>query len=137
MNKVQVEHRVYLISYHRQSFYGFWKSILENPPCKKPETPRNKQFSYELEPKYDGEMHELYLHLIGFAEDLDGVEKQLAKYKLARLEPAQSPEFIVLIIDQVPDHGATHMFQTFCIKKHFRIKGKEIHRDGRVLKTYR
>ncbi|MHA1278161.1 MAG: hypothetical protein ACTSQI_11520 [Candidatus Helarchaeota archaeon] len=134
---MEIEHRLYLISYHKQSFYGFWKSILENPPCKKPNTPRTKQFSYELEPKYDGKLHELYLHLIGFSEDLDGVEKQLAKFKIARLEPIEAPERIVLIMDQEPDHGAIYMFRKFCFEKNFQLKGKELHRDGRIVKTYR
>lgn len=135
---MEIEARHYLLSYHKQSWYGFWKAILDNPPCKKPGAPRNKQFSYELEAVYNhGSKHELYLHLIGPALDLDDVEKQLAKYKIARLEPASNPTHLVLIMDQIPDRGAMYIFYEFCRDKNFRIKGREIHKDGRVLKVSR
>ncbi len=134
---MEVQHRKYLLSYHKHSFYGFWKSILDNPPCKKPNTPRNKQFSYELEAEHDGTKHVLYLHLIGGSDDLNGVEKQLAKYKIARLEPTTNPDHLILILDRVPDMGAMYIFYEFCRVKGFQIRGKEIHQEGRVLKTYR
>ncbi|MFX1296378.1 MAG: hypothetical protein ACFFD2_16185 [Promethearchaeota archaeon] len=135
----EIQHRKYLLSYHKQSFYGFWKSILDNPPCKPPNSHRNKQFSYELESIYNGTKHELYLHLIGAPVDLNKIEKQLAKYKIARLEPTKSPEYIILIIDSDPNHGSIHIFQEFCRNKGYHIKGKEIHRgkEDPVLKTYR
>ncbi len=131
---MEILSRHYLLSYHKQSFYGFWKSILDNPPCKKPETPRNKQFEYELEAINDGTNHILYLHLIGAVEDLDGVEKQLSKYKIARIEP---PNLLILIVDTMPDMGAMHMFSKFCQEKEFYIKGKEIHKKDSVVKAYR
>ncbi|TFG04761.1 MAG: hypothetical protein EU536_03895 [Promethearchaeota archaeon] len=129
-------HRRYLLSYHKQSFYGFWKSILDNPPCKRSGDARNKQFSYEFETKYDGNYHELYLDLIGDTLDLDLIESQLAKYKIARLEPVDQPTSLVLIIDYTPHPSALYIFYEFCRDKDFFIRGKEIHQDGRVLKTY-
>lgn len=120
----EIQHRRYLLSYHRQSFYGFWKSILDNPPCKPPNSPRNKQFSHELEAIYDGEKHELYLHLIGASIDLDSVEKQLAKYKIARLE---SPNHLILIVDQIPHPNSIYMFLEFCRDKDYQLKGKKIY----------
>lgn len=129
----EIQHRRYLLSYHKQSFYGFWKSILDNPPCKKPNTPRNKQFSYELEAIYNGEKHELYLHLIGAPDNLDGVEKQLAKYKIARIESQNS---LVLILDEIPHPSSIYIFKEFCREKGFQIKGHEIHQEDRVLRIY-
>ena len=134
---MEIQHRRYLISYHKHSFFGFWKSILDNPPCKKPGTARNKHFSYELEAVHDGTKHVLYLDLMGDPIDLDGVEKQLAKYKIARLEPANQPDSLVLIIDRTPDSGATHIFREYSRSKGLVIKGKEIHYADRVLKVSR
>ncbi|MHA1266117.1 MAG: hypothetical protein ACTSRS_12870 [Candidatus Helarchaeota archaeon] len=133
---MEIQHRKYLLSYHRQSFYGFWKSILDNPPCKKPGSARNKQFSYEFETVFTGTHHELYLDLMGTPADLDGVEKQLAKYKIARLEPPNQPTHLVLIVDRTPHPSALHIFYEFCSDKGYKLKGKEIHQDGHVLKTY-
>ncbi|NVM55008.1 MAG: hypothetical protein HWN66_14985 [Candidatus Helarchaeota archaeon] len=134
---MELQHRNYLLSYHKHSFYGFWKSILDNPPCKPPNSQRNKQFSYELEAIVRGEKHELYLHLIGLPSDLDEVEKQLAKFKIARLEPSNQPTHLVLITDRTPEPSARYMFLDFCRDKGFQIKGKEIHHEDRVLKSYR
>ncbi len=134
---MEIQHRRYLLSYHKSSFYGFWKSILDNPPCMKPGTARNKQFSYELEAIHDGANHLLYLDLMGDPIDLGGVEKQLAKYKIARLEPPGEPDSLVLIVDRSPDSGATHMFRAYCRNKGLVIKGKEIHHEDRVLKVSR
>ena len=129
----EIEHRKYLLSYHKQSFYGFWKSLLDSPPCKPPSSPRNKDFSYELE-AIVSEKHELFLHLIGGTYDLNAVEKQLAKYKIARIEAHHQ---IVLITDRMPDFSAVHMFQQFCLDKGYRIRGKEIYQDDRIIKTYK
>ena len=134
---MELDHRLYLLSYHKHSFYGFWKSLLDNPPCKKPNYPRNKQFSYELEAIREVDKHILYLHLIGDPNDLDGVEKQLAKFKIARLEPPNQPDSLVLIVDRSPDSGATHIFREFSRSKGLVIKGREIHHADRVLKVQR
>jgi hypothetical protein len=130
MNEIQ--HRRYLLSYHKQSFYGFWKSILDNPPCMPAHAARNKQFSYELEAIYT-DKHELYLDLLGAPQDLNGVEKQLAKFKIARLEPSN---WLVLILDCHPHPSALYMFFEFCRDKGYQIKGQEIYRDNSVIKTY-
>jgi hypothetical protein len=131
-----IEHRRYLLSYHTQSFYGFWKSLLDNPPCKPPNSTRNKQFSYEFEAIYDKaeQKHELYLDLMGGTSDLNGVEKQLAKYKVARLEP---PNHLVLIMDENPHPNSIYIFLDFCRVKGYFLKGREIHQNDRVLKIYR
>jgi hypothetical protein len=130
---MEIEHRRYLLSYHKQSFYGFWKSIMDNPPCKPPGSPRNKEFSYELEQVF-GEKHELYLHLIGESSDLNTVEKQLSKFKIARLEPLNR---LVFISNEEVHPSALYMFLEFCRDKDFMFLGKEIHRENRMVKIYR
>jgi hypothetical protein len=130
---MEIQHRRYLLSYHKQSFYGFWKSIMDNPPCKPPGSARNKEFSYELEQAF-GDRHELYLHLIGESSDLDKVEQQLAKFKIARLE---SPNRLVFISNEDVHPSALYMFLEFCRDKDYLFIGQEIYRDNRLIKLYR
>lgn len=130
---MEIQHRRYLLSYHKQSFYGFWKSIMDNPPCKPPGSPRNKEFSYEFEQIF-GDRQELYLDLIGEGRDLDGVEKQLSKFKIARLEPSNH---LVFISNEEVHPSALYMFLEFCRDKDFIFLGKEIHRENRIIKIYR
>ena len=130
---MEIQHRQYLLSYHKQSFYGFWKSIMDNPPCKPPGSQRNKVFSYELEQVFS-DRHELYLHLVGEVWDLDKVEKQLAKFKIARLEP---PNRLIFISNEEVHPSALYMFLEFCRDKEYIFLGKELHQENRVVKMYR
>jgi len=129
---MEIQHRRYLLSYQKQSFYGFWKSIMDNPPCKPPDSLRNKDFSYELEQIF-GDKHELYLHLVGESSELNKVEQQLAKFKIARLEPSNR---LVFISNEDVHPSALYMFLEFCRDKDFIFLGKEIHRENRVIKIY-
>ena len=106
---------------------------MDNPPCKPPGAARNKEFSYELEQSF-GDKHELYLHLIGETSDLDKVEQQLAKFKIARLE---SPNRLIFISNEEVHPSALYMFLEFCRDKDYLFIGKEIYQDNRLIKLYR
>jgi len=108
-----IEHRKYLLYYGPESWsYGFWKSIFTNPPCKKPGTPKNKQYEFEITIEGD-RMKEIYLQLIGESEDLDKVEYQLAKYKIARIEDDRK----MTIITEYHPMLNLDMFYKFCLEK--------------------
>ena len=116
-------HRRYLISYGGPPWImGYWKKLLDNPPCKKPDAVRNKQFSYELE-MVRGPKNILYLHLIGFDDELDEVEEQLAKYKIARIEKGN--EMILILDSKFSYHNSVGSFVDFCRDHDFIITGKK------------
>ncbi len=103
--------------------YGYFKNIFKNPPCKKPGTPKNKEYDYELE-QVKGKKHELYLHLVGDSGDLDEIEKQLAKYKIARFIDECS---LLILIDQfMAVHASYQQIEEFCHEKGFALLGRQI-----------
>lgn len=117
-----IEHRKYLLYYGEDSWvYGFWMSIFKNPPCKKPGSPKNKEYDFELEISGD-EMKEIYLNLIGDSFELDEIEKQIAKYKLARVEKNQS----LTIIYEYEPMPNLYMYKKFCSDKNYCISGRII-----------
>ncbi|MHA1270593.1 MAG: hypothetical protein ACTSPY_12445 [Candidatus Helarchaeota archaeon] len=117
-----IEHRKYLLYYGPESWnYGFWKSIFKNPPCKKPGTPKNKQYEYEIEMIGD-DLKEIYLQLIGESTDLNEIEIQLAKYKIGRIESNCS---LTIICDSQP-LVYLDMFKKFCNEKGYFISKRII-----------
>lgn len=125
MRNMSVIHRTYLINYGGPAWIqGYWKKLLDNPPCKRPGDKRNKQFSYEFE-YIPGKKSILYLHLVGINKDLDEVEKQLSKFKLARIE---SNNELTLILDaQFTFYNSIDYFIEFCRDHNYIIKAREIH----------
>ena len=119
-----IEHRKYLLSYSKDAWtFGYFKNILENPPCKKPGSPKNKQYEYELE-RIKGVKYELYLHLVGEIPVLDQVEKELAKYKIARFINESS---LVIIIDQLMSMQVSCQdIEEYCREKGFALLGRQI-----------
>jgi len=117
-----IEHRKYLLYYGKESWnFGFWKSIFATPPCKKPGSPKNKSYEYEIELIGD-EMKEIYLQLIGEPEDLNEIECQLAKYKIARIED----DYTLTIITNYDIIINLDMFYQFCKDKGYSIYKKII-----------
>jgi len=117
-----IEHRNYLLYYGLESWnYGFWKAIFQNPPCKKPGSPKNKEYEFDIVIK-GAEKKEIYLHLIGSSMDLDIIEKQIAKYKIARIEENQS---ITLIFQHDPFVNLDMFFQ-YCTDKGYYLGRKII-----------
>ncbi|MBD3226911.1 MAG: hypothetical protein GF329_01885 [Candidatus Lokiarchaeota archaeon] len=113
-----IEHRRYILYYGIESWnYGFWKSIFENPPCMKPNTPKNKQYEYRIEMIGEDEIKEIYLELVGESLDLNAIEKQLAKYKIARIEDDRT----ITIICKYDPMINLNMFRTYCKDKGFKI----------------
>ena len=115
-----IEHRKYLLYYGPESWnYGFWEAIFKNPPCKKPGTPKNKQYEYKIE-LVNGKEKEIYLQLIGDSLELDEIEHQLAKFKIARLEDNNS----IIIICNPGIFSNLDMFYKYCQDKNYYISGK-------------
>ena len=112
-----IEHRKYLVYYGSDSWnYGYWKAIFQNPPCKKPDTPKNKEYDFDIEMK-GKELKEIYLQLIGESTDLNIIEFQLAKYKIARIEQNRN---LILIYKYQPIMNL-EMFYKFCRDKDYII----------------
>ncbi|MHA1300768.1 MAG: hypothetical protein ACTSO9_15230 [Candidatus Helarchaeota archaeon] len=121
-----IVHRRYLVNYGGpQWIFGYWKKLLDNPPCKKPGDPKNKQYEYEFE-LVKGPKNILYLHLVGDDGDLNEVERQLAKYKLARIE--NNNELILILDATLTFSNSINSFIDFCKDNNYIITGKLIHR---------
>lgn len=118
-----IEHRKYLLSYGEPWTYGYFKNIIENPPCKKPDSPKNKQYDYELELIKESKT-ELYLHVIGETGELNEIEKQLSKYKIARFVNENS--LVILIDEMMALHASYHQIQEYCREKGFAIIGRQV-----------
>ena len=122
-----IVHRKYIINYGGPNWIlGYWKKLLDKPPCKKPGELKNKQYEYEFE-LVKGEKNIIYLHLIGEEEDLKEIEKQLAKFKLARIE--NNNELILILDATVSFSSSITAFVDFCKDHNFIIAGKQIHRN--------
>ncbi|MFX0133546.1 MAG: hypothetical protein ACFFDN_07880 [Candidatus Hodarchaeota archaeon] len=123
---MKIVHRKYLVSYGGpQWIFGYYKKLLDNPPCKKPGDKRSKDFSYEFE-TIRGPKNIVYLHLVGIDKDLDETERQLAKYKLARIE--RENELILILDAKYTFTNSIDNFIEFCREQNFIITGKQIHK---------
>lgn len=121
-----IVHRKYLINYGGPNWIlGYWKKLLDNPPCKKPGDSKNKQYSYEFE-KIKGPKSILYLHLVGDDSDLNEIERQLSKFKLARIENDNG--LIIILDDTVAFSNSIQNFVDFCKEQNFMIVGKQVYR---------
>lgn len=123
-------HRRYLIYYGKEAWVtGYWKNLLDNPPCKKPSDPRTKDYEYKFQVKKDVKtgLNEVYLDLIGEELDLNQIEKELSKFKLCRVVDEEQ-KYLALIV-QAGDRslGTISHFYAFCRDKNFRIISKEVH----------
>ncbi len=118
-------HRKYLLSYGGPNWIlGYWKKLLDNPPCKKPGEPKNKQYSYEFE-LVKGEKNIIYMHLVGLEEDLNEIERQLSKFKIARIE--NDCELILILDANLSFNYSIDNFLEFCKDHRFIITGKQIY----------
>ncbi|MHA1784990.1 MAG: hypothetical protein ACTSVY_12140 [Candidatus Helarchaeota archaeon] len=125
-----IQHRRYLIYYGKDAWVtGYWKNLLDNPPCKKPSESRNKDFEYSFEVIKNPEtnLNEVYLDLIAEEIDLNQIEKELSKFKLCRVVD-ENQKYLTLIV-QAGFHsvGTISHFDVFCRDKCYRIIAKEVH----------
>ncbi|NHI92562.1 MAG: hypothetical protein EAX96_08660 [Candidatus Lokiarchaeota archaeon] len=108
---------------------GYWKNLLDNPPCKKPSEPRNKDFEYNFQVKKNSitKLNEVYLDLIGEELDLNQIEKELSKFKLCRIVD-ENQKLLTLIV-QAGDQsiGTISHFHLYCKDLNFKIISKEVH----------
>ena len=118
-----IEHRKYLLSYGESWLYGYFKNILENPPCTKPGAAKNKQYEYELE-RVKSKKEELYLHLMGEGATLDEVETQLAKFKIAKFVDENS--LLILIDELMSQQASYHEIKEYCREKGLALVGRRI-----------
>ncbi|MHC1591465.1 MAG: hypothetical protein ACXQS8_05225 [Candidatus Helarchaeales archaeon] len=71
-----------------------------------------------------GKKCEVYLHLVGESKELDAVEKQIAKYKIARFMDDRS---LLVLIDQfMAVHASYHQFEEYCREKGIALLGRKI-----------
>ncbi len=121
-----IVHRKYLVSYGGPPWVlGYYKKLLDNPPCKKPGDKRSKEFSYEFE-TIRGPKNIIYLHLVGIDKDLDETERQLAKFKIARIE--NENELILILDATYTFSNSINLFLEFCKEQNFIITGQQIHK---------
>ena len=127
---VTIVHQRYLIYYGNESWVqGYWKNLIENPPCKKPGEAKNKQFSYEFLTEINPmtKRKEIYLDLVGDDTDLQEIERQLSKFKLCRIVD-EKKKYLSLIVQAGNDSlNTVNYFYEFCRDNSFKIISKEVH----------
>ena len=109
MRKNMLEHRSYLLRYDAENWLlGWWQNLLKSPPCL-PDSKRSKDFEYELIIDNSGLKPALILNLVGFSSDLDGVEKNLVKFGIARID-TKNNQLIQLISDEISIYSTSKRY---------------------------
>ncbi|MHC1584815.1 MAG: hypothetical protein ACXQS7_00925 [Candidatus Syntropharchaeia archaeon] len=118
--------RTYLIGYGVEPwFVTWWKNLMDSPPCKGPNHKKNKEYEYDIEFR-GGVKNELYLHLIGRKkEDLDGVEAQIAKYGIGRIERNR----VIQIVEDSAIETKNEFLIRFCRDKGYEFRKEKLPKE--------